>query len=273
MIGRECSRLDPCYQRHITFACTGCYISTTHPSPSRHYYPQLIAGTNLPTQKRWIAWWARAKCMNVTVAQGYYTLLNPKVRERNDPRLSGPTLTQSGRKWTQAVGPNTNSIGKEMNPGRRARHQLNINEPTAPYVRAREINLNVPDDRGSRTTDPLHQQPVIQSLSYRGSWMGNKMNEWMNEWMKRRTKEQGSEQMMEQTKDRTTNEWKKTRMNQSAVHGQTNEKTTRKWTNEERINETTKKIPTPTVLRTLDKRTNWARNAGINLITMLTREI
>ena len=42
MMGRECSRLDPSYQRHITFACTACYqVPTTPPSPSRHYYPDL----------------------------------------------------------------------------------------------------------------------------------------------------------------------------------------------------------------------------------------
>ena len=36
MLSRECSRLDPSYQHHITFACTGCY--QLHPSsPSRHY--------------------------------------------------------------------------------------------------------------------------------------------------------------------------------------------------------------------------------------------
>ena len=28
------------------------------PSPSRHYYPRLVAGTNLPTPKGWIAWLA-----------------------------------------------------------------------------------------------------------------------------------------------------------------------------------------------------------------------
>ena len=29
-IGRECSRHDPSYQRHITFACTGCYQLHPH---------------------------------------------------------------------------------------------------------------------------------------------------------------------------------------------------------------------------------------------------
>ena len=39
------------------------------------------------------------------------------------------------------VGPKTNSIENEMNPGRRAQDQLNTNEPTAPYVKAQESNL------------------------------------------------------------------------------------------------------------------------------------
>ena len=30
MMDRECSRLDPNYQRHITFACTGCYHLHPH---------------------------------------------------------------------------------------------------------------------------------------------------------------------------------------------------------------------------------------------------
>ena len=30
MMGRECSRLDPSYQRHITFASTGCYQVHPH---------------------------------------------------------------------------------------------------------------------------------------------------------------------------------------------------------------------------------------------------
>ena len=63
-------------------------------SLSRHYYPQLIAGTNLPTPKGSIAWWARADCPHITSGQGYYT------SESKD----------SGRKWTQIVGPKTDSI-------------------------------------------------------------------------------------------------------------------------------------------------------------------
>ena len=96
--GRECSWLNPTYQRHITLAAvqqvqaatnstatatnstasTGCYLyrllPTTPPSPSRHYYPRLIAGTNLPTPKGWIAWLAKANCSHITFAQGYYTI-------------------------------------------------------------------------------------------------------------------------------------------------------------------------------------------------------
>ena len=49
MMGRECSRLDPSYQSHITFACTGCYqlnpyhrlhIITLDLSPVPIYRPQ-----------------------------------------------------------------------------------------------------------------------------------------------------------------------------------------------------------------------------------------
>ena len=50
MMGRECIMLDPTYWRHITFACTGCYQLHSH-HRLRHYYPRLIAGTNLPTWK------------------------------------------------------------------------------------------------------------------------------------------------------------------------------------------------------------------------------
>ena len=64
----------PCEQRRITFKddgqrmqlarlelpaphyiCMYRLLPTTLPSPSRHYYPRLIAGTNLPTPKGWIA--------------------------------------------------------------------------------------------------------------------------------------------------------------------------------------------------------------------------
>ena len=60
----------PCEQRHITFnddgqrvqlarpeltaphyICMYRMLPITFPSPSRHYYPRLIAGTNLPPRK------------------------------------------------------------------------------------------------------------------------------------------------------------------------------------------------------------------------------
>ena len=69
-------------------------LPTTPPLPSRHYYPRLIAGTNLPTPKGWIAWLAKADCTHITFAQGYYTIEAKGTR----------------RKWTQVVGFKTNSI-------------------------------------------------------------------------------------------------------------------------------------------------------------------
>ena len=66
MMGRECSSLDPSYQRHITSASTGCY--RLHP-----YHPLCIV---TPTYRRYqfidpekmnrIAWSARAKCTHIT---------------------------------------------------------------------------------------------------------------------------------------------------------------------------------------------------------------
>ena len=109
-MGRECSRLDPSYQRHITFACTCCYTNYT---PYHHLgiiIPRLIAGTNLPTPEGWIAWLAKADCTHINFAQGYYTIESKRHR-------------------------------KEMNPGCRIQDQLNINEPTAPYIIGREFNL------------------------------------------------------------------------------------------------------------------------------------
>ena len=73
--------LASCEQRRITFnddrqrvllarpelsaphyICMYMLLPTTPPSPSRHYYSRLIAGTNLPTPKGWIAWLAKADC-------------------------------------------------------------------------------------------------------------------------------------------------------------------------------------------------------------------
>ena len=93
MMGRECSRLDPSYQRHITFACTGSY--QLHPHHRLGIItPRLIASTNLPTSKWWIAWWANADCRQITFTQGYYTTESKGT----------------GRKWTQVIRPKTNSI-------------------------------------------------------------------------------------------------------------------------------------------------------------------
>ena len=103
----------PCEQRRITFnddgqrvqlarpelpaplyICMYRPLSTTPPSPFRHYYHRLIAGTSLPTPKGWTAWLAKADCMLITFAQGYYRIESKVTR----------------RKWTQVVGSKTNSI-------------------------------------------------------------------------------------------------------------------------------------------------------------------
>ena len=52
------------------YNCMYRLLPTTPPSPSRHYYPRLIAGTNLSTSKGWMAWLAKADCTHVTIAQG-----------------------------------------------------------------------------------------------------------------------------------------------------------------------------------------------------------
>ena len=82
----------PCEQRRITFnddeqrvqlarpelpasphyICMYWLLLTTPPSPSWHYYPRLITGTNLPTLKGWIAWLVKADFTHITFAQGYY---------------------------------------------------------------------------------------------------------------------------------------------------------------------------------------------------------
>ena len=103
----------PCEQRHISFnddgqrvqlawtklpvphyICMYRLLPTTPPSPSRHYYLRLNAGTNLPTLKGWIDWLAKADCMHITFAQCYYTIESKGIR----------------RKWTQVVESKTNSI-------------------------------------------------------------------------------------------------------------------------------------------------------------------
>ena len=104
MSGRECSWLDPSYQRHITFACTGCYQLHLH-----HRLGIITpASTNFPTPKGWIAWLAKADCTHITFAQGYYTIESKGTR----------------RKSTQVVGSKTNSIPVDQ-----------------PYFIGRELNL------------------------------------------------------------------------------------------------------------------------------------
>ena len=56
------------------YICMYRLLPTTPPSLSRHYYPRLIAGTNLPTPKGWIARLAKADCTHITFVQGYYTI-------------------------------------------------------------------------------------------------------------------------------------------------------------------------------------------------------
>ena len=87
MMGRECSRLDPSYQRHITFACTGCY--QLHSLTVWASLPRFIASANLLTPKGWIAWLAKVVCMHKVITQ-----LNPMAPEGNEPRLSDPWPTR-----------------------------------------------------------------------------------------------------------------------------------------------------------------------------------
>ena len=58
----------------LHYICMYRLLPTTPPSPSRHYYPRLIACTNLPIPKGWIAWLAKADFTHITFAQGYYTI-------------------------------------------------------------------------------------------------------------------------------------------------------------------------------------------------------
>ena len=84
-------------------------LPTTPQHRLRHYYPRLIAGTNLPKSKGWIAWLAKAECTHITFAQDYYTIESK----------------ENVRKWTQIY---------------RVQDQLSANEPTAPYIIDRESN-------------------------------------------------------------------------------------------------------------------------------------
>ena len=67
MMGRECSRLDSSYQRHVTFAGSRCY--QLHP----HHYLGIITPTYRRYQftdpERWIAWCSMAQCMQIVYCQ------------------------------------------------------------------------------------------------------------------------------------------------------------------------------------------------------------
>ena len=96
---RECSRVDPnC--RGLHYVCMYRLQPTTPHHPGI-ITPTLLVSINLPTPKGWIAWWARADCMHITFAQGYYTI----------------EFKGTGRKWIQIVWPKNNSI--PMNQPRR----------------------------------------------------------------------------------------------------------------------------------------------------------
>ena len=94
--------LPSCEQRRITFNDDGQRVQLVRPElpaphyigMSRHYYPRLIAGTNLPIPKGWTAWLAKADCTHITFDQGYYTIQFKGTRT----------------KWTQVFGSKTNSI-------------------------------------------------------------------------------------------------------------------------------------------------------------------
>ena len=134
MMGRKCSRLDPNYQRHITFACTGCY--QLHPHHRLGIIiPRLITGTNLPTSKGWRAWWAKADCTHITFAQGYYTIKYKGI----------------GRKWTQIVRPKTNSIPV---------NQLHRTE------RSEKLIAACAGRSGIEPWTPLHERPVAEPLPF-----------------------------------------------------------------------------------------------------------
>ena len=125
--GRECSRLDPTYQRHITFACTGCY--QLHP----HHRLGIITPDLSPVpiyrpQKGWIAWLAKAGCTHIIFARDYYTN-ESKDSGRNEPRFC------------------------------QVQDQFSTNEPPAPYIKGRELNLRkLPDRQWESNPQPSKQQ-------------------------------------------------------------------------------------------------------------------
>ena len=89
---------SPCEQRRIIFNDDGQRVQLARPespaphyncmyrllpsSSCGHYYPRLIAGTNLPTPKGWIAWLAKADCTHITFGQGYYTIESKGTRRK-----------------------------------------------------------------------------------------------------------------------------------------------------------------------------------------------
>ena len=79
------------------------------PSPSRHYYLRLIAGTKLMTPKGWIAWLAKADCMHITFAQGYYaieskgTKITPHVNKKAKLFGDVPFQQPSNVRWKHYI--------------------------------------------------------------------------------------------------------------------------------------------------------------------------
>ena len=122
------------------YICMYRLLPTTPISPSRHHYPQLIAGTNLLIPKGWIAWLAKADCTHITFAQGYYTFECQRHQ-------------------------------KEINPGCRVQDQLNTSEPTAPYIIRRELNLRKLLDRkwesNPQPSEQLRPMTIKTSRLYR----------------------------------------------------------------------------------------------------------
>ena len=92
------------------YICTYRLIPTTPPSPARHYYPRLIAGTNLPTAKGWTAWRARAQSTYITFCPRFlHNWIQMHEKEVNPGEQGQDQLNRKGT-WTQIVGPKTNSV-------------------------------------------------------------------------------------------------------------------------------------------------------------------
>ena len=90
--GQRVPLARPVLQRHITFACAGCY------QLHAHHRPGIITPTccryQFTSPERMIAWLAKADCTHITFAQRYYTIESKGIR----------------RKWNRVVGSKTNSI-------------------------------------------------------------------------------------------------------------------------------------------------------------------